>query len=83
MTDIDLSALAAARDGSQPLRGYLSTPSGPGPWPGVVTIHEIFGLDDVIHRHADHLAGLGYLTLAVDLFSSGGTARCLVSTMTP
>jgi len=26
MTDIDLSALAA-RDGSQPLRGYLSTPS--------------------------------------------------------
>jgi hypothetical protein len=27
MTVIDLSALAAARDGSQPLRGYLSTPS--------------------------------------------------------
>jgi len=48
-----------------------------------VTIHEIFGLDDVMRRHADHLAGLGYLTLAVDLFSSGGTARCLVSTMTP
>jgi carboxymethylenebutenolidase len=80
MTDIDLSALA--RNGSQPLRGYLSTPSGPGPWPGVVLIHEIFGLDDVMRRHADRLAGLGYLTLAVDLFSSGGTARCLVSTMT-
>ncbi|HUE68585.1 MAG TPA: dienelactone hydrolase family protein [Candidatus Acidoferrum sp.] len=82
MTDIDLSALAAARDGSQPLRGYLSTPSGPGPWPGVVMIHEIFGLDDLMRRHADHLAGIGYLTLAVDLFSSGGTARCLVATMT-
>jgi hypothetical protein len=27
MTDIDLRALAAARAGSQPLRGYLSTPS--------------------------------------------------------
>ena len=54
MTDIDLSALAAARDGSQPLRGYLSTP-----WPGVVMIHEIFGLDDVMRRHADRLAGLG------------------------
>ena len=24
MTDIDLSDLAAARDGSQPLRGYLA-----------------------------------------------------------
>ena len=82
MTDVDLSVLAAARDGSQPLRGYLSTPSGPGPWPGVVMIHELFGLDDVMRRHADHLAGLGYLTLAVDLFSAGGTARCLVSTMT-
>jgi dienelactone hydrolase len=45
-------------------------------------IHEIFGLDDVMRRHADHLTGLGYLTLAVDLFSSGGTARCRVSTMT-
>ena len=82
MTDIDLSALASARNGSPSLRGYLSTPSGPGPWPGVVLIHEIFGLDDVMRRHADRLAGLRYLTLAVDLFSSGGTARCLVATMT-
>jgi carboxymethylenebutenolidase len=45
-------------------------------------IHEIFGLDDVMRRHADRLAGLGYLTLAVDLFSSGNALRCLVSTMT-
>jgi carboxymethylenebutenolidase len=82
VTEIDLSALASARNGSQPLRGYLASPPGTGPWPAVVMIHEIFGLDDVMRRHADHLAGLGYLTLAVDLFSSGGTARCLVSTMT-
>ncbi len=45
-------------------------------------IHEVFGLDDVMRRHADRLAGLGYLTLAVDLFSAGSTARCLVTTMT-
>ena len=82
MTEIDLTHLAAARGGSQPLHGYLVTPRGAGPWPGVVLIHEIFGLDDVQRRHADHLAGLGYLTLAVDLFSSGGAKRCLVSTMT-
>jgi carboxymethylenebutenolidase len=44
-------------------------------------IHEAFGLDDVQRRHADRLAGFGYLTLAVDLFSAGGTVRCLVSTM--
>ena len=82
MTDIDLSDLAAGRDGSRPLRGYLASPAGTGPWPGVVMIHEIFGLDDVMRGHADRLAGFGYLTLAVDLFSAGSTARCLVTTMT-
>jgi carboxymethylenebutenolidase len=81
MTDIDLTDPAAARNGSPRLHGYLATPRGSGPWPGVVMIHEIFGLDDVMRGHADRLADLGYLTLAVDLFSTGGTARCLVSTM--
>ena len=81
MTDIDLTQLAATRGGSQPLRGYLASPPGTGPWPAVVMIHEIFGLDDVMRAHADRLADLGYLTLAVDLFSAGGTPRCLVSTM--
>jgi carboxymethylenebutenolidase len=82
MTDIDLSDLAADRNGSRKLRGYLASPAGTGPWPALVMIHEVFGLDDVMRRHADHLAGLGYLTLAVDLFSAGGTTRCLVATMT-
>jgi carboxymethylenebutenolidase len=82
MTEIDLTPLAADRDGSRPLRGYLASPAGTGPWPAVVMIHEIFGLDDVMRRHADHLADLGYLTLAVDLFSAGSAARCLVATMT-
>jgi carboxymethylenebutenolidase len=82
MTDIDLSDLAAGRAGSRSLRGYLATPAGPGPWPAVVMIHELFGLDDVMRGHADRLAGLGYLTLAVDLFSAGGAVRCLVTTLT-
>ncbi|HTF50108.1 MAG TPA: dienelactone hydrolase family protein [Pseudonocardia sp.] len=81
MADLDLTELASARGGSGTLRGYLAAPAGDGPWPGVVMIHEIFGLDDVMRRHADRLASLGYLTLAADLYSSGGAARCLVSTM--
>src|SRR5271155_5860613 len=83
MTDIDLTDLAADRNGSRLLRGYLASPAGTGPWPAVVMIHELFGLDDVMRGHADRLAGLRYLTLAVDLFSPGGTARCLVTPVAP
>ena len=81
MPDIDLSVLSAERRGSVPLRGFLAIPDGRGPWPGVVLIHEIFGVDDVMRRQAARLAAGGYLTLAVDLYSAGGPARCLVSTM--
>ncbi|PRZ42232.1 carboxymethylenebutenolidase [Antricoccus suffuscus] len=80
-TNVDLTEKSAPNSGSNPLRGYLATPSGAGPWPGVVMIHEVFGLDDVMRRQADRLARAGFLTLAVDLYSAGGARRCLVSTM--
>ena len=81
MTYVDLSAESAAVGGSRPLGGYLATPQGQGPFPGVVMIHEAFGLTDQTRRHADRMARAGYLTLAVDLFSEGGARCCLVSTM--
>jgi carboxymethylenebutenolidase len=81
MTYVDLSAQSAAAGGSPSLGGYLATPSGAGPFPAVLMIHEAFGLNDQIRAHADRLARAGYLTLAVDLFSDGGALRCLVSTM--
>jgi carboxymethylenebutenolidase len=67
--------------GSDNLGGYLAVPAGAGPWPGVVAIHEIFGLTDMLRRQADRLAEAGYLTLGPDLFSDGGARRCVVSTM--
>ena len=81
MTYVDLSAESAAAGGSTSLRGYLAVPEGQGPYPAVVMIHEVFGLDDQTRRHADRLARAGYLTLALDLFSDGGRRRCLVGTM--
>lgn len=78
---LDLTDPSVRRGGSKPLHGYLATPDGPGPWPGLVMVHEVFGLDEMMRRHADRLAAAGYLTLAVDLYSAGGARRCLVSTM--
>ena len=45
--------------------GYLAVPpTSQGPWPGVIVIHEAFGLNGDIRGHADRLAALGYLALA-------------------
>src|SRR5581483_9489294 len=62
------------------LRGHLSIPDGDGPWPGVVVLHEAFGLNDDIRAITGRFAASGYVALAPDLFSWGPTARCLVST---
>jgi carboxymethylenebutenolidase len=81
MLQIDLTPISTSLGGSVPLRGYLAKPDGAGPWPGLLMIHEIFGFDAVMQRQASRLAASGYLTLTVDLFSTGGPVRCLVSTM--
>jgi carboxymethylenebutenolidase len=60
--------------------GYLAAPSGSqGPWPGVVVIHEAFGLNRDIRGHADRLAALGYLALAPDLYGGRSWVRCVRS----
>jgi carboxymethylenebutenolidase len=74
-------ALGPVAGGSRQLRGYLARPDGDGPWPAVLAIHELFGVDEQFRRHCDRLAAAGYLTLGLDLFSDGGARRCLVSTM--
>lgn len=63
------------------LRGYLATPTTAGPWPGVVVLHEAFGLTDDIRAQADKLAAAGYLAFAPDLLSYGFAPRCLVTTL--
>jgi carboxymethylenebutenolidase len=64
------------------LRAHLATPpTPPGPWPGVVVLHELFGLNDDIREHAGRLATAGYLAVAVDLYSAGGARRCIRAVM--
>lgn len=49
-------------------KGFLARPKEPGTYPGVIVIHEIWGLDDHIKDVASRLAREGYAALAVDLF---------------
>ena len=59
---------------------YLAVPFGSaGPWPGVVVIHEAFGLNADTRAHADRLAALGYLALAPDLLDGKLWLRCIRS----
>jgi carboxymethylenebutenolidase len=58
----------------------VQPPVGDGPWPGVVVLHEAFGLNDDIREHAGRLAAAGYLAAAPDLFRGRGMRRCLVAT---
>ena len=52
-------------------------PIASGPWPGVVMLHEGWGIDDVLRRHADRLAAAGYLVYAPDLLGEGSWLRCI------
>jgi carboxymethylenebutenolidase len=60
--------------GGKPVHGYLARPkAAKGPLPGLIVIHEWWGLNDNIRGMARRLAGEGYTALAVDLYG-GQTA---------
>ncbi len=45
------------------------------PRPGIVIVHEWWGLNDYIVRRAHMLAELGYIALAIDMYGGGRTAN--------
>jgi len=66
--------------------GYLARPEAVGQFPGLITIHEWWGLNDNIQAMTRRLAGEGYTVLAVDLYGgktaeSPEKARQLVKTV--
>lgn len=55
--------------GDQKLEGYLAyDDSVQGKRPGVVIVHEWWGLNDCVRRRAEQLAKLGYVAFAIDMY---------------
>lgn len=51
------------------VQGYFARPADEESYPGVVMIHEWWGLNDNIKNMAEQLAAEGYAVLAVDLYN--------------
>jgi carboxymethylenebutenolidase len=56
------------KSGDETVKGILYTPAGNGPFPGIVVIHEWWGLNDWVKEQASKLADQGYAALAIDLY---------------
>ncbi|HTX63024.1 MAG TPA: dienelactone hydrolase family protein [Acidimicrobiales bacterium] len=56
---------------------YVASPPGDGPWPGVVVLHDVFGMTVDVRHQADWLAAAGFLALAPDLFSWSAKPICI------
>jgi hypothetical protein len=54
------------KSGDETVHAIVYTPDGEGPFPGILVIHEWWGLNDWIKEQASKLADQGYVTLAID-----------------
>jgi carboxymethylenebutenolidase len=67
------------------LNAYLAQPDGDGPFPGVLMIHEWWGIREDMVKKADALAAEGFVVLAVDAYRgrvATGVPGALYNTIT-
>ena len=64
------------KDGDVELQGYLAwDDSISGKRPGILVVHEWWGLNDYARQRAEMLAGMGYVAFAVDMYGKGKIAQ--------
>jgi carboxymethylenebutenolidase len=56
------------KSADETVTGILYTPTGQGPFPALIVIHEWWGLNDWVKQQAAKLAEQGYVALAIDLY---------------
>ncbi|NKC17157.1 MAG: prolyl oligopeptidase family serine peptidase [Gammaproteobacteria bacterium] len=60
--------------GDATMHGHIAYDTDAGARPGVLVVHEWWGLTDYLQRRAQMLAELGYTALAVDMYGGGQVA---------
>lgn len=77
MQTVTVPGSGALHDRQAYLARPVPTGPQPGPWPGVVVIHEALGPTDDMHEQCDWFAAAGYLTLMPDLYHGKPMIRCV------
>ncbi len=67
-SELDESQISETVTYGDSYQGYLVRPDAEGKFPGVILIHEWWGLNDNIRNTAHDLAKEGFVVLAVDLY---------------
>ncbi|OBJ47890.1 dienelactone hydrolase family protein [Mycobacterium sp. 1423905.2] len=75
MTTIDIQTPAG------PIDALLGVPSGQGPWPGVVVVHDAVGYAPDNEEISRRIAQAGYVALTPNLYARGSRARCIPRVM--
>lgn len=66
------TAVVEYRQGEAVLEGYLAYDDGyVGKRPGILVVHEWWGLNDYVRKRAEQLAELGYVAFAADIYGKG------------
>ncbi len=61
--------------GETNLTGYLAMPRNAKDLPGVLIVHEWWGLNDYVRERAKMLAEMGYVAFAIDMYGDGKVAE--------
>jgi carboxymethylenebutenolidase len=56
-------------DISKDVRGFVAKPGGAPPWPALIVIHAIMGIDDHIERLTESFAADGYYAVTPDIYA--------------
>jgi dienelactone hydrolase len=60
--------------GTTPLKGFIAYPATAEKRPGVLVVHEWWGLNDYVRKRVKQLAEEGYVAFALDMYGDGKTA---------